>query len=188
MTYEERLIRGKKSRKVPRMGDIFTMQIASGYLHGVVVSDGVQVFLGPDSPPCLLVHVDRRVATRPDEIPAFRCRELLMPPVITDRRGWTQGYFVTVGRLASPPVCPTSFFDYRWGGQWLDAQRNVLPGPVGDVAMMALSTYSAIGVLVETAIAGTQKWPPGSPRSGEHTPRAIDWSKIQRAPADPKSD
>ena len=84
----------KKSNKNPMPGDIFVFQLNnSKYMYGKVIRNDASL---PPIKDMYLVYIYS--ATSPDKtIPTLQKKELLIPPVVINKRLWTMGYFEKVG-------------------------------------------------------------------------------------------
>ena len=87
----------RKSRKDPVEGDVFTYTFdRKRYYWGRVVRTGARV--GP-FPNCLLLYFFAAPSGSPDEVPQLRKEDLAVPPLLTNKRPWTMGYFVTAAHF-----------------------------------------------------------------------------------------
>jgi hypothetical protein len=133
------------SRKKPKPGDVFAMQLTDDqFVFGRVVS--TEAHAGPAMPGAVLIYVYR---TRSDtkEVPAaeeMRPDRLLVSPIMTNKQPWSKGYFET---LANVPLGEDDVLDQhcfrRWDGRYLDEDLNELPGPrepVGDYGVHSFRT------------------------------------------------
>jgi hypothetical protein len=86
------------SRAALRAGDIFTMQIPDGrYLFGRVVRKLAR------SDRLALVYVFRYMSDEPIPPTQLLVTELLVPPKMINRLGWSRGYLSTVGNRPFEP-------------------------------------------------------------------------------------
>jgi hypothetical protein len=142
------------SRKAPRPGDLFAMQLPDeSFLHGRVISTEAKA--GPSMPGAILVYVyDSRSdsCTDPD-LSALRPDRLLLGPIMTNRKPWSKGYFQTIANqpLHDDDVLTRNcFVDSR--GRYLDEKGNILPGPVEPVGTYGLHSYRSIDDAVSDAL------------------------------------
>jgi len=87
----------KRSNAIPRRGDIFVMQLPNDlFLFGrVIIADAPQP--SAPMPGSNLIYIYDRQSKTPTPEPAdLRPGRLLIPPVWTNRLGWTKGYFKTI--------------------------------------------------------------------------------------------
>jgi hypothetical protein len=141
----------KKSRRPPQPGDIFAMQLPDGsFLYGRVIDiDANPLGVGNG----VLVYVYRAGAAAKQEVPELRLDDLLLPPIITNRLGWTHGFFevVRTDQLRSEDQLPQHCFRNS-SGRYFDARGAPLDGPVEPVGPWALHSYKTIDVLVSRAL------------------------------------
>jgi len=96
----------RRSRKPPQRGDVFAMQIPDGrYLFGRVIGADLAAGQAP-MPGAYLIYVynvvrDAKVVDPNDLAPD----RLLIPPIHTNRMGWTKGYFETIASGPFGPGC-----------------------------------------------------------------------------------
>lgn len=91
----------KKSRKKPKAGDVFSLRIKDDlYYYGKVIKTEIEstnVFLRGWN----LVHIYDHSTSKliePSEINLIN-QSLILPPVVTNNKGWIDGYFFTVGSI-----------------------------------------------------------------------------------------
>lgn len=124
-----------------------------GYSFGRVMS--TEAVAGPSMPGAILVYVYRyRSAVK--ELPdprALAPDTLLVPPMMTNRLGWSRGYFETLTNwpIGDTDVLPRHCFeDSR--GRYLDEHGNQLEGPVEPMAVYGLYSYRMIDDVVSEAL------------------------------------
>lgn len=86
------------SRKKVLPGDIFSMKLPEGYLFGRVIATNAKSSRW-DEPHLHLLYIYKgiRKTVADFQIDDFRPPQLLIPPVITNRLGWSRGVYETVG-------------------------------------------------------------------------------------------
>ncbi|MFG0330109.1 MAG: Imm26 family immunity protein [Phycisphaerales bacterium] len=91
----------KRSRRRPRPGDLFVMRERADpgrYLHGLVVRTDADISRTGHAGS--LIYLFNRLTDEPrpvdDPIATMRPANLLLPPIITNRRPWTMGLFRTI--------------------------------------------------------------------------------------------
>jgi hypothetical protein len=86
------------SRKKVAPGDIFSMKLPGGYLLGRVIATNAKSSEW-DEPHLHLLYIYKGVhkTTTDFQIDDFRPPQLLIPPVITNRLGWSRGVYETIG-------------------------------------------------------------------------------------------
>jgi hypothetical protein len=112
----------EKSRKRLKAGDIFVVQMRPGeYVFGRVISITAACLPMKD---CLLLYFYRSFSDHKDKIPPLDCQDLLFPPVMTNRLGWSRGYFETV---AHRPLEPGDVLEHCFehlSGRYFDDKGN----------------------------------------------------------------
>jgi len=134
----------KKSKKPPMAGDIFVCkpQGHDYYFGRVIFLDGK---LGGFN--CMILYIYNASSKNPKEIPALDKGSLLLPPVGTNAKGWSLGYFETV---ESRPLEKTDILDghsfySKVRNSYFDEKGNLLPGPIEPVGGFGLDGIEGIG-------------------------------------------
>ncbi len=86
----------KKSRKELLPGDIFVFKLKSMsdlFWYGRVVRTDARVGGFEDT---VLIYIYNLNSASKEDIPELSRRKLLVPPIATNKRPWTMGYFETV--------------------------------------------------------------------------------------------
>ncbi len=84
-----------KSRKRLKPGDIFALKpIGHDYYFGRVVSTTAHCGFGP--PKAILIYIYNAHSKEKDKIPKLDKNNLLIPPCMINRLGWSRGYFENV--------------------------------------------------------------------------------------------
>lgn len=147
----------KKTRKSPEVGDVFVMLPPEGlFLYGRVVANDLSK--GP-MPNCILIYVYRARSKEKEAVPELLRGQLLVPPMMTNKRPWTMGYFETLqnrelgpmDRLPqhcffSSPLVPGGV------GRYFDEHRNLLPGPIEPVGEWGLHSFRTIDDEISKAL------------------------------------
>jgi len=143
------LLLQNKSRKKPKPGDVFTLQVKDNlFYYGKVIKTNINssnvllrgwnlIFLYKYSTTCI----------ENERLDLLSHQELLLPPVITNNKGWYDGYFLTIGNV---PVSGEELsLDY---GFWDDIRKNyrneegtVLNNEPAYAASYSLVSYGGIG-------------------------------------------
>ena len=152
------------SRKAPRPGDLFAMQLPDErFLFGRVVSTEARWTVAGGSDPAILIYVYRQ-PSKVGEVPAgsaMRVGELLVPPIMINRLPWSRGYFQTLSRvpLESEDVLPQHCFHSASRGRYYDEHGNELWGPTQPVGDHGLHSFRTVDDLISDAL--------GIPRASE---------------------
>lgn len=141
----------KISRRQPQAGDIFAMQPPDGqFLFGRVVDTNANP-LGVGG--AILIYVYRVRAPTKVPVPELLVGQLLVPPMMTNRRPWTMGYFE---HLENRPLSATDclpqhcFRDVR--GWYRDQSGGRLNGPVEPVGEFGLHSFRTIDDEISKAL------------------------------------
>jgi hypothetical protein len=146
----------RRSRKELQPGDVFRMKLhGARYLFGcVVIADMPRHPTLPSIPHANLIYV-YDVESTSGEIPweSLTPDRLLIPPVFTNRLGWTHGVFETVGHrdLAHDDLLTRHCFR-RWDGTYLDERGARLPAEVWPCGEWGLASYRLIDDEIADAI------------------------------------
>ncbi|QGQ21151.1 hypothetical protein GC089_16365 [Cellulomonas sp. JZ18] len=145
----------KASRKKPRAGDLFVMQLPDGsHLFGRVISTDAQA--GPSMPGAVLIYVYRQRFPGKDvpDRSALSRDHLLVSPMMTNHLPWSKGYFETVAHRPLEPgdVLPQHCFLSAARGRYFDERGNELPGPIEPVGDYGLHSYRTIDDAVSEAL------------------------------------
>lgn len=145
------LKRLRGSRPHPKVGDVFRMELLDGrsIFGRVVIAEGHD--RGP-MPGAILVYIYRPQA-RPLEVPADP-GDLLIPPIWTNRKGWTDGYWEMVDwRPVEPEELQGQHRFYRADVGLVDEFARPLPVPDDRPASVwGLASYRLIDDLVADAL------------------------------------
>lgn len=140
-----------RSRKKIRAGDIFVMKMPqAGYIHGRVISTDANVFGdGGD----ILIYIYAPVS--PDElpIPTLSREDLLVPPLIANRRPWTMGYFKFLEHreLTEEDVLAQHCFA-TFEGHYYDERGNRLPERTEPCGSYGLWSFKGVDCEVSKAL------------------------------------
>lgn len=136
----------KPSRKKPRAGDVFTMQMPDGrYLFGRVIS--TEADAGWSMHGANLIYIFRCTSSRPDlpDRSELTPQNLLVGPMMTNNLPWSRGYFQTLTNL---PLAPgdvlTQHCFRRSTGQYFDEHLHELPAPIEPCGDYGLHSYRTI--------------------------------------------
>jgi Immunity protein 26 len=147
----------QRSRKAPLPGDVFTMQLPDQqFVFGRVVSTQARWTAAMGADPAILIYIYRGhsvAADIPDRV-AMSVKRLLVPPIMTNRRPWSSGYFQRLGNLPleSGDVLSQHCFLSASRGRYFDEQGNELPGPVEPVGDHGLHSFRTIDDQVSDAL------------------------------------
>lgn len=148
------LERLRPSRRKLKPGDVFVAQPRGHpYLIGRVIRTDASLF-GDDN---LLLYFYDAWTANPSALPMLDPRKLLIPPVVTNRLGWSRGYFEHIEErpLAPGETLPAHSFAshiHTDGPHYVDEFGNTLAGPVEPVGDAGLHSYRSIDDLISDAI------------------------------------
>ena len=141
----------KKSRKPPRGGDYFVLQVRDGeYIFGRVISSSARAGILDG---CILIYIYRRFGTRRELRPCLARDGLLVPPMLTNRLPWSRGYFENVGNepLTNADVLLQHCFrDSR--GRFFDEMGRALSGETKPCGEFGLHSYRTIDDAISSAM------------------------------------
>jgi len=135
----------KRSRAVPKAGDVFVMQLPTGnYLAGRVILANVEPGRSP-VPEAHLLYIYREQLAAPQlNYSHLRPDKLLIAPVWTNNVGWANGYFETIDRreLARSDLLQQHCFYRTSTGKYVDEMGGVVSRrtePCGEWGLVSCS-------------------------------------------------
>jgi hypothetical protein len=141
----------RKTRRAPEAGDIFVMQPPDGqFLFGRIVDPRAEI--GPIKP-CVMVYVYRTRASEKIPVPMLSCKELLVPPILTNKLPWSRGYFEFVEQRPmrqGERLTQHCFVDSS--GRYFDERSTRITGPVEPVGTWGLDSYRTIDDKISKAL------------------------------------
>jgi hypothetical protein len=154
MTIQTNLMFLKKSRVAPVSGDIFVMKMPPDiYLFGRVIraEPPRETAPGPGSN-LIYVYAFQSKTKSPDES-RLGPDGLLIPPIWTNRLGWSKGYFETIKRTALETSTLLSEHCFRrHDGIYLDDEGRRLPGRIEPCGEWGVVSYRWIDDRISDAI------------------------------------
>lgn len=141
----------KKSRKKPRPGDIFVVQMPDRlFRYGRVIRVDANV----GGLPAMLVYIFRASSPTKLPVPALRKEELLVPPLLINNTGWRDGYFETVEHrlLKADDVLPVHCFYDDPFKRYVDADGNALAQRYQPCGFYGLGGYGSVDLKVSKAL------------------------------------
>ena len=142
----------KKSRRKPEVGDIFALQARAGeYLFGRVVSVDARIG-GFDN--VVLVYVYNARSTTKASVPMLDKRNLLVPPIGTNRQPWLRGYFETIATqpLRAKDVLAKHCFGPSFAGKYYDEQGRELQARTEPCGEYGVESYRTIDDAISDAV------------------------------------
>ncbi len=136
------MVRGKRTYALPKVGDLFAISFLTGrrVFGRVVVADAPRE-LAP-MPGANLLYIYADTADLPPDQLALTVDSLLIPPVWTNRKGWTLGYYAPIGHraLSAVDVLPVHRFrDHQ--GKYRDERGNDLGRGIEPCGEWGLVSY-----------------------------------------------
>lgn len=153
-----------RSRKKARAGDLFTMRLPDEtFLFGRVISTRAVWTPAEGAAPAVLVYIyrDRSAVAEPPAEGMLRPSRLLVPPLMTNQRPWSMGYFQTLHSrpLRAEDVLSQHCFRSHLTGRYFDDHGGELDRPVEPVGDYGLHSFRTIDDQVSDAV--------GIPRAGD---------------------
>jgi hypothetical protein len=142
----------RKTRRRPDVGDVFVMQPPDGaFLFGRVIDTSAEI--GPMKS-CILIYVYRTRAQEKAAPAELLPDDLLVPPMITNGRPWTMGYFEPIENRALRAVdsFPQHCFADPLRGWYFDERGRRLPAPIEPVGTWGLHSFRTIDDAISTAL------------------------------------
>jgi len=134
-----------KSRKRLRPGDIFVIKPKKhDYYFGRVVSVTAECGFGP--PKAILIYIYNVTSNDKSKIPELRKENLLIPPIMLNRLGWSRGYFENVAykELSTTDIFAVHCFRRPSRKTFMDEKGNELDGPCEPVGWYGLSSHRVV--------------------------------------------
>jgi hypothetical protein len=178
----------KRSRKDLRPGDTFVLQMRDNeFIFGRVIRTDAKIGAevrtragGYLMEGCILIYIYNAFSSEKDQIPVLDKNNLLIPPVMTNRLGWSRGYFEVVAHrdLTDEDIRHPHCF-YRPGPvsrpeirRYYDEYDHELPGPVEPCGLYGLASFRVIDDELSDAL--------GIPRVPFDPKTAVLWSKPRK--------
>lgn len=141
----------KRTRRRPEAGDIFVMLPPDGlFLFGRVIATDLNAAGFPGSN---LIYVYRVRAKEKGPVPELLPGQLLCPPMMTNNRPWSMGYFEFLEKRELGPLdrlLQHCFEDSR--GWYFDERGNRLSGKTDPVGVWGLHSFRTIDDEVSKAL------------------------------------
>jgi len=144
----------KPSRKKPRAGDVFVLQMPDErYSFGRVISTAAMV---SGRMPAQLIYVFKTRSGSKDlpDRSELRCDRLLVPPMMTNLLPWSRGYLETVEHipLEAEDVLNQHCFYSSLSRKYFDEFGSELPAPIEPVGQAGLHSFRTIDDAVSAAL------------------------------------
>jgi hypothetical protein len=141
----------KKTRSLPREGDIFVMRPPDEkFLYGRVISTDAP---GPTRGGCVLIYIYTPRTEHKLPVPNLSAKQLLVAPILTNNLPWTRGYFECVEQRPverRDRLAQNCFKD--WRGRYLDENGTELSSPTEPVGIWGLHSFRSIDDEVSRAL------------------------------------
>lgn len=145
----------KRSTKTPRAGDVFVMLPPDGkYLFGRVIGAALPDEQAP-MPKSNLVYIYAfRSDSKDPDIDALTPGSLLIPPLFTNKTGWTKGVFETVRNtpLGTDDLLRQHCFWRAAAESYIDWARQPLETPFEPCGSWGLQSYRMIDDHISDAL------------------------------------
>ncbi|GAA3073862.1 Imm26 family immunity protein [Streptosporangium carneum] len=145
----------KRSRKPLSAGDLFTFRVKTrGHFFGRVIIPSMPGDHPLTEASCLLYIYEFESSSTSIDFETIGVRSFLIPPVFTNRRPWTMGYFQTLANV--PPgeqdvLGQHCFWDVPFR-RYVDEMRRPIQGKIEPCGMFGLASYSGISSEVGAAL------------------------------------
>lgn len=143
-----------KSRKVQRPGDVFVMLLPNErYLFGRVIATDAQLFAMTK---VVLVYIfkTQQVGKQLSDRDELQTDRLLIPPVFTNRLGWSRGFFETIDNLPflDGERLEQHSFLHPLHDRHYDEYSKPVSNPVEPIGMFAVGNYRTIDEHISDAL------------------------------------
>jgi len=141
-----------KAKKSPQAGDIFIFTLdRTEYMFGMIVTTKARI--GPMEE-CVLIYIYSHATKDPSKVPELLKHDLLVPPMMTNKRPWTMGYFKTITHtnISHADTFPAHCFKSsrgRYYDEWGHQIKPNLKIPCGE---WGLQSYRTIDDTISKAL------------------------------------
>ena len=163
----------KKSRKRLKRGDIFVLKPKGhDYYFGRVIDTDAESGFGPGN--AVLINIYNATSQDKNKITELDKNNLLIPPTMTNRLGWSRGYFENVGfrELTKDDVLDVHCFwapplkGFSTGrlskGRYMNEKGEELDSPHEPIGLYGLGNHLTVDGDVSDALG--IPWPPETSR------------------------
>jgi hypothetical protein len=143
----------KKSKKSLRPGDIFVLKPKGhNYYFGRVIDTNAQSGFGPVK--AMLIYIYNATSKDKNHIPELRKDNLLIPPTMINRLGWSKGYFENVAfrNLSEDDIMNIHCFWDPMFKKYMNERGEELDGPYEPVCLYGLGNYRVVDDNVSEAL------------------------------------
>ena len=143
----------KKSRKELKPGDIFVLKPKGhDYYFGRVISTTANCGFGP--PKTILIYIYNATSKDKNKIPQLDKNNLLIPPTMINRLGWSSGYFENIAfkELTKDDVLDVHCFWRPSRGTYMNEKGEELDRPYEPVGQYGLGNYRTVDRRVSKAL------------------------------------
>lgn len=150
------ILPGKKTRRKPEPGDIFSFQMEQfpeRFYYGRVVATDTKI--GNMSVGIVnLFYVYKTFSLHESDIPSLKPSDLLLPPLGTNDIPWKRGYFKVIKSMpiAEGDLLPVHCFYSPSRDRYVDEYGNQLAGPVEPVGFNGVSGLLGIDNDISSAL------------------------------------
>lgn len=155
--YELEVISPYRKKLLP--GDLFAMKFDEDfYMHGRIINtEAFWTPSGRDAGLANLIYIYDRIATHLEDydVAELDPSRLLVSPIMTNRLGWSRGYFFVVTNLPLKPeeLLAKHVFRKKANRDWyFDDAGNEVEAWDGPIGLYGLASYSAVQLLVLDAL------------------------------------
>ena len=131
---EELLLPQERSRKQPKLGELFQLKLSTGnYLLGRVINTDARIGFEEES--YLLIYLYSHLFSEIDSEQLdkfdFEAKNLLVPPFFSLKKFWTIGYALTIANreIIESEVYPVHYFYDMLYKKYYDENGNLLEPP-----------------------------------------------------------
>ena len=138
----------RPSREERLAGDVFAYQMPDNhYRFGRLIARSTAIGgFEPGDPSQHLIYLYKGHVDRIDEVPDLSPKNLLLPPIATNQKPWTRGYFQRVAResLRSSDVLEKHCFYSAFRDKYYDLDGNELSDRIEPCGIWGLDSYRTI--------------------------------------------
>lgn len=147
----EILVEQQRSRKRPKIGDIFVIKLITGlYYWGRIISTAAHGGMGDEHKDYIIYLYATPTEDKTNQ-PNLDKENLLIPPFFFGSTFWTVGYAETIVRQELEPsdVLPQHYFYDAWHKCYWDGFDNKIDAPAADISPKHIGSYGipSLGVI-----------------------------------------
>ena len=142
---------GKKSRRYPEIGDVFSLITSDNVeINGIVINNNVKNINGDD---LLVVALFKpKMDYKKELLERLSSNNLILPPQIVGPEYWTKGLFCTFDNYKNDIICDSYGFYSVGKHVFLDEYGKVMDNEPKLLSVFGVSTINGISIKLDTEL------------------------------------